>query len=884
MKFLQGWGVAAAFLCLLRLAEAKEEGEPAREGEATESLPRPASLVETIRRCRELPEGEVPACLGSPQKELDSLLAGAQKSALRVLPSELAPQAAAGSDSPGSKVLERAQALARALEDCSSKTCSGPDGERLDAALRAFEMEAGAFARLATRDVVLVSRGGISLGNWQAGFLFALTEALKSRREWLHQQGPVFPVITGASAGAVNAIAAAVSGCGAKKLAPTESMYHEIWLPMGLTSADHQSGLAEGEVGRLHLFSERALAETMQRAQQHLEENVDGIPASSTEHACKVLVGLSTTHLDAQRLPIDLDGHSGPRPTETGNGKLTVSRQKEIFQLELEFRGETGARAMRAKNLLQMSEGGRRLQAVLGHDPAGDLKTDLVLAAARASGAFPVAFPPVTLPYTFADGQSEPRTGVFIDGGTFDNMPLGVAVQLHEHLTRQRKPDLPPLVAAAQPGTPAVYLLLEPNVESWASNLPAAHNRRLGDIPSTYLGFANAMVSSNKDSGIVDALYSYPELLDRQLVFVPKRHLPVAGAFLSAFLAFVEKDFREFDYYVGIADAMHTLRDYSPLMSGYFSNRETLRELRGRLKLGENDAKLDCIIDYFDSELSREPLLGRIEQKRLPKTCNRREIQSFAALLTASHNTKVRGTLNDEANPYEGDGTATFISEAVAAGFIFADTDRKACTPGDVRTAIRGIFANRIGALGDKQDTFLSRRLVGIGGQAAADALTVPRRPRRSAGIGLTQMGIDGYFGWNAQRWWLGRVELGAKLFRFDQSKFDDQRTSLRGELMPYSKISLLRSGDTSFEYGLVAGVGAPYFLAFRSDPTRYDQLSINGIAGLELTLLQTVALRTDWEYLISARNLVGVADAHRVGADKWWRLFATVALQFNTW
>lgn len=839
----------------------------------------PASLVDSILRCGQVTAEHRGSCLDSSRRELERLLEDPSTAILDKTAAEVSP-----SSDVARLVLKRAQALQSAIGSCSN-SCAGERWKAIEDALTDFNAAAKALALLTSRDVVLVSRGGISLGNWQAGFLFGLTEGLKTRKTRLGQKGPLFPVIAGASAGAVNAIGAAASGCGQNKLTPDQSIYHKVWLPMGLRSSERGvTGLAQGKVGRLHLFSEESVLQTVARAQAHIEENQDGIAQGEP---CRVLVGLSTTHLYAQRIPIDLNGSGGGNANDKTNGSLIVSRQKEVFRLALNFTAEERGARLSGQNYLPSSKGGRRLQAVLGHDPDGLLKTDLVFDAARASGAFPVAFPPVTLPYTFADERAQPRMGVFIDGGTFDNMPLGVAVQLHRQYRQQGDraiSGLPPLVAAAHPHIPAVYLLLEPNVESWAAaDAQQSEARRRADLPATYLGFGGAMLSSNKDSGIADALNSYPELLDQNQVFVPKRRLPVAGVYLSAFLAFAERDFREFDFYVGVADALHALRDYKPLLSSGRDSKTSLRALQKEIALDEGNPRLGCLLDYFDSELSWEPILRRVVRDDLPSSC-RGSIDNFAALLVASHNMKVRSALNDDKNPLTGDGTKDFIGEAVAAKFNFADTGIAPDSAEAVLSEIRGIFAERIGQLGDQQEDVLSRRLVGVGGQVAADALTVTRWPQRTGGLGMTQFGIDAYMGWNAQRWWLTRLEFGGKVFRFDKSRFDDDRSQWRFEVEPYVKSSLVRVGDNVLTSSLIAGLSAPYFLALRKDVTRYDQLNLQGILGIETAVLQTVALRTDFEWRLSKDNLVGVEGAHRITNDRRWRLFATIAYQFNGW
>ncbi|HEY7683050.1 MAG TPA: patatin-like phospholipase family protein, partial [Gemmatimonadales bacterium] len=71
--------------------------------------------------------------------------------------------------------------------------------------------------------VAMVISGGASLGVYEAGYMYALGEALK-------RQGLPLRVATGASAGSGNALFAALSGCTPVNDFPTRDLGYRFWL------------------------------------------------------------------------------------------------------------------------------------------------------------------------------------------------------------------------------------------------------------------------------------------------------------------------------------------------------------------------------------------------------------------------------------------------------------------------------------------------------------------------------------------------------------------------------------------------------------------------------------------------------------------------------
>ena len=142
---------------------------------------------------------------------------------------------------------------------------SAADRERLAAELRTLDQAIDSLRvellRVAGAEaprISLVSRGGVSLGNWQAGFLYLLTEWAKSRTGRTLSE-PAFFTVTGASAGAVNGLAAAVESCRGTNLSVEDSIYYQVWVGLGLFGRHGKPGLfptAQGSSTALSLFTD----------------------------------------------------------------------------------------------------------------------------------------------------------------------------------------------------------------------------------------------------------------------------------------------------------------------------------------------------------------------------------------------------------------------------------------------------------------------------------------------------------------------------------------------------------------------------------------------------------------------------------------------------
>jgi len=271
------------------------------------------------------------------------------------------------------------------------------DLRELDEAIRSIRVDLSRIAAAERMQLSLVSRGGVSLGNWQAGFLYSVTEWAKTRRgdgTDPAASDPAFSTVTGASAGAVNGFAAAIEGCKRPNLSASNSLYYQVWTDLGLFGRHGRPGLFPGEKGgstALSLFTDEALEATLSRAASYIEEGGQ-LPS------CSVDFGFVATHLDPTKSPVHV--------RQDGDPILTTKKLKEKFSVRLDFSDASSTGEAPGKGTLNIRnigppgdlEGDRVYYAGLGHTEEVPLQS--LLLGVRASGAFPGAFPPVPLAYT----------------------------------------------------------------------------------------------------------------------------------------------------------------------------------------------------------------------------------------------------------------------------------------------------------------------------------------------------------------------------------------------------------------------------------------------------------------------------------------------------
>jgi hypothetical protein len=177
----------------------------------------------------------------------------------------------------------------------------------------------------------------------------------------------------------------------------------------------------------------------------------------------------------------------------------------------------------------------------------------------EASSAFPGAFSPVLLRHQAGPGAgcgSGPptdTTALFSDGGLFDNNPIDLVAGIYADAV-WKDPD--------RPDPNAMLVFIDP--EALRGRLAAVEKQREREPPAT--GGISALL--DLFAGAVPAARQYelqafgrllaraPHVFRRDNIQVTNRRFVVVGQQLGAFAAFLGQPFREYDFYVGVYDAL----------------------------------------------------------------------------------------------------------------------------------------------------------------------------------------------------------------------------------------------------------------------------------------------------------------------------------------
>ncbi len=459
----------------------------------------------------------------------------------------------------------------------------------LDERDRRIDAASESIKRLYLRNHALVISGGVSLGNYQAGFLYYYTLYLKSYVDRINALRPRtadadsgrFKIGTGASAGSINALLALIVGCLPPDTDPEHSPFFTVWHPVGIRELAQPA-----DVRGTGILSRRAIEAAVGQVGQLLDGR-----QRFPEH-CRSILGITATRVRPRSIEYS-DQAPDDEPGTGGHATIELQRQNEKFVLALDMSAAAGADFRTHRLAIASDPFVAEVYPTLGDHRGQKSADDLPIARAnvmsliQGSAAFPVAFPPVPIPTTIWR-KSGPayELPLYTDGGFVDNTPLDLAYKIATSgqvqgaveppvlflkadavLWRPRRPDLPPPPVFGRPAT-------APEPPSPSPPPPAASAPE--SIFALFLPFLFELVSGASDGQLTESLEKGSvKKLERR---IPGRRMPVTGDFLGHFGAFLDQDFRRFDFYQGMADA----HDFLGERSGNSGDRHIVEKLDSR--------------------------------------------------------------------------------------------------------------------------------------------------------------------------------------------------------------------------------------------------------------------------------------------------------------
>jgi len=359
-------------------------------------------------------------------------------------------------------------------------------------------------------DLSLIISGGVSLGAYESGYNWAVIKMLKEIKRTKKLANPNLRSVAGASAGSINALLSAMYWC-QKDSVPLhnsidDNLFYETWVNLGI---EDLIITGDDPDNKSSLLSRRGLEEKAVKIIAHLEKPI-------FQKGCEVPLGVAVTKVT----PI----------IEKVQG---IKVKNQNFSVSLNFQEHGGKGVVFNKKL---KPNGDFYISIPNIEKDRTKLIDLLF----ASGAFPGAFQQVKLDYAY---KGKKHSNYFIDGGLYDNVPLNLAISLNSKAK--------------------TFFFMDPSnmrKEPDEDNIDKEEEAPMGFIGSNLLP-----VFSSFD--IMQSMKLYEAInqnfrgnSNKQLVLSSRYH-PLTGKYLGHFGAFLDQDFRLYDYYVGVYDAIYHLAD-----------------------------------------------------------------------------------------------------------------------------------------------------------------------------------------------------------------------------------------------------------------------------------------------------------------------------------
>jgi len=377
----------------------------------------------------------------------------------------------------------------------------------------------------------IVIRGGGSLGAFEAGALYYLAA--------LAEQNPGLVdlrLITGTSAGSINAVLGVVEGCGKLAPKPEDSLYFKTWAGIGL-----QGLFDPARAGATGIFTRGPM--------QALADQVEARWNAGLNSGCDMVIGIPVTRVIARRLPI------------VDRNQMDVARVDERFVVRIQGRGP--GKPPRMTNYVAHHPGVPAPALVT--DDAGEITFAALMQVVFASSGVPVVFRPVALPFCLVTETkpgpiicrlADAETVELVDGGLLDNQPLRLAVNIANtgldgavgDPKWRAAPDLSDAILPAD----MAFLAIDPTAMTW---LPSDAPKKTQATSLTELleSLLPGVLESALTAELQQVLVEQPDVGKR--LGVVQGDWPLMSGGLGSLLGFMERDFRTFDFYLGMVEA-----------------------------------------------------------------------------------------------------------------------------------------------------------------------------------------------------------------------------------------------------------------------------------------------------------------------------------------
>ena len=399
----------------------------------------------------------------------------------------------------------------------------------------------------------MVISGGVSLGAYEAGYNWAMIKMLNKVRKNGKLIEPHLRSVAGASAGSINALLTAMYWC-QKDSVPLhnsvdDNLFYETWVNLGIEDL-----LIKGEDpgNKSSLFTRKKLEEKGELIIEHLKKPI-------FKKNCAVPLGVSVTKVT-------------PIVEEIAGIKV----KNQNFSVPLVFKEKNGRGIVENKILPKST-------AFYISIPGIEKDRQKLVNLLFASGAFPGAFQQVKLDYRY---KGKNQSHYFIDGGLYDNVPLDLAIALDPSASD--------------------FVFIDPSNIRKELIVKGAEEEE--EIPVGFISTNLMPVFSS--FGIMQSMKLYDAINknfrdgSNKKLILSSRHHPITGKFLEHFGAFLDQNFRMYDYYVGVYDAIYHLAAAFKTKEQYAdrSQIDLMNRLKTRLGLDNNPDALAAYTLFLNTE------------------------------------------------------------------------------------------------------------------------------------------------------------------------------------------------------------------------------------------------------------------------------------------
>ena len=402
-------------------------------------------------------------------------------------------------------------------------------------------------------DFSLIISGGVSLGAYEAGYNWAMIKMLNEVKKSSQLIEPELRSVAGASAGSINALLSAMYWC-QKDSVPLhnsvdDNLFYETWVHLGIEDLAING---KDPSNKNSLFTRRGLEKKGEIIIDHLKKPI-------FKKNCEVPLGVSVTKV---------------KPIVENISGIKVKNQN--FSVPLIFKEKNGQGIVENNPLPKSTD---FYLSIPGIEKDRQKLMNLLF----ASGAFPGAFQQVKLDYRY---KGKNHSHYFIDGGLYDNVPLDLAIALNKKSTH--------------------FLFMDPS--NIRNEIMVKENEGEEELPVGFITTNLIPVFSSFD--IMQSMKLYEAINNNfrgnsnKKLILSSRHHPITGKFLGHFGAFLDENFRIYDYYVGVYDAIYHLAAALKRKSkfSHFSQIKLMNELKTRLGIDKNPEAFAAYTLFLNTE------------------------------------------------------------------------------------------------------------------------------------------------------------------------------------------------------------------------------------------------------------------------------------------